>query len=292
MNVFITYSNKKYDRAKQLALFAARHFGKFDRCVGYSPEDIDPAFCKQHQDIFAHQRGNGLWLWKPYFIKQMLNELEEGDFLFYSDAGAFFIRPIHAIINSLDSSGVWLSDIPLLEKQFTKPELFHNLGTVDRHYYDTNIFQAGFVGVRKSGDTERFIEEWLGACSRIENLDALSGSTREAEQNQFIAHREDQSVLSLLAKKHGIKPHMDPTQFSKIPEKYQGENRIFRIPEHEEAMPVSLVLHRTPDANLKVILNQWIFAWMPGKAIRAIQTVKGAISSRKRPAEKISQVRQ
>lgn len=290
MNVFITYSNKKYDRAKRLALFGARHFGKFDRCVGYSPEDIDQEFYKQHQDIFAHQRGNGLWLWKPYFFKQMLNELEKGDFLFYSDAGAFFIRPIHTIINSLDSSGVWLSDIPLLEKQFTKPELFHNLGTTDRYYYESNAIQSGFVGVRKTPATVKFIDEWFEACCKKENLDSITVSLDEDEQNGFIAHREDQSVLSLLAKKYGIKPHMDPTQFSKIPEKYQGESRIFRIPEHEEAMPVSLVLHRTPDANLKVILNQWIFAWMPVKAIRAIQTVKGFFSKR-RPGEKNPQVR-
>jgi hypothetical protein len=50
MNFFITYSDKKYERAKRLALFAAEHFGKFDRCIGYSPEDIDPEFYKNHQD--------------------------------------------------------------------------------------------------------------------------------------------------------------------------------------------------------------------------------------------------
>jgi len=39
-----------------------------DEYYNYGPNDIDNEFKKKNIEILSQKRGNGYWLWKPYFI--------------------------------------------------------------------------------------------------------------------------------------------------------------------------------------------------------------------------------
>lgn len=70
--IAISYSNEKYQRQLKLNKKSALEVGKVDIHYSYGPNDIDPNFKKKNKDILSRTRGNGYWLWKPYFINRKI----------------------------------------------------------------------------------------------------------------------------------------------------------------------------------------------------------------------------
>lgn len=86
--IAISYGDYKYIKQLKINKFTAINIGKVDKYYSYKPEDIDINFKNKNKDILSRKRGNGYWLWKPYFILKTLKEkLNKGDFLIYTDAG-------------------------------------------------------------------------------------------------------------------------------------------------------------------------------------------------------------
>lgn len=262
MIVLVNCADDKYRKAQKFNSWTGRHIARFDKVFEYNIDEIDVEYKESHQDILSVKRGNGLWLWKPYFVYRTLKELNYGDVLFYCDSGAYFIRPVKSIINKIDKD-IWITDLPLLEKQFTKPEAFDIMSCRDEIYKESNQMQASFFYIRKNEFTMNFIQEWLNLCENKELL--YDGQYRKTQAfDRYIAHREDQSILSLLAKKYSVTPDLDPTQYGVLPEKYyHGNEYIFRPAKHEKIYKPFIVLHRTPDNNFKTCLNQYLCAVLP-----------------------------
>lgn len=247
---FITYSDAKYALTKSYCLKSAERFHFFDELRGYEKNDVDADFFTRNRQILSNPRGGGLWLWKPYFIHRTLQEIDDGDLLVYCDAGSFFVRTPMYLEESMLDGDIWLSDIPLIEKQFTHPSLFKTLGCEE--FMDTPQVQANFIAVRKSRASSNFIVEWLNLCS---NVDIMAPEKCTEEASYFISHRYDQSVLSLLSKKYGIRKHLDPSQYGKYPFRYYAEGRMFEIPKHPEEYPILIALHRSSKVTLKTLLT-------------------------------------
>lgn len=122
------YANKKYEHSRWWNSFTGRYIAKFDKIYEFSPNDIDTDFLQQHQNILSYKRGNGLWLWKPYFIHRVITECLDNDIIFYCDSGAIFKRGIQPIKDILThKSPFFVCDIPLIEENFTKPICFKKL---------------------------------------------------------------------------------------------------------------------------------------------------------------------
>lgn len=262
MNIFITYSDEKYAGARHCCAFMARWVGRFDKVIEYSPTDIDARFKKSNAKTFAWKRGAGLWLWKSYVILKTLNEIaNEGDVVFYADAGTFFIRSFKHILRTM-TDDVWVSNIPLAEKQFSKRETIVLMGCQGKEYEDTPQIQGGFVGIRKSPASVRFVEEWLHySCDyRLLSPDL---NPKYPESDCFVAHREDQSILSLLSKKHGITAHKDPTQFGRFPEKYSRPHHPIIENSQPDEYPIMMILHRKRKVEMLVFLKQLMHVILP-----------------------------
>ena len=52
------------------------------------PKDLSEEFTSKYKDVFSLDRGGGYWIWKLFVFEQTMNEMEEGDFLVYLDAGS------------------------------------------------------------------------------------------------------------------------------------------------------------------------------------------------------------
>lgn len=78
------------------------------------------------------------------------------------------------------------------------------------------------------------------------------------EKHSLLAHREDQSIFSLLCKKHGISPHRDISQRGKHPETYKSPFYAYKIPIHpnDKYKPI-IFLHKSPRLNL-----QWFIRYI------------------------------
>jgi hypothetical protein len=260
MKILINYADEKYKRTQKFNSWTGKHIGKLDKVFSFGPKDIDIDFYNDNKQILNEKRGNGLWLWKPYFILKVMEESQDGDIIFYSDSGAFFIRNIDHLIQTIDlEKKIWVSDIPLLEVCFTKPSCFQIMKCETNDFKLTNQIQATFFMAINCKETRNFVKKWLTLCC---NNDLLSSEEGKKEENnsgkQFVSHREDQSILSLLCKKEEIKAHLDPTHRGKYPEWYKKEEYEYLEPIHTDKYSPILFLHKTPDVNIPSIIKQYL----------------------------------
>ncbi|BDU51417.1 hypothetical protein [Haliovirga abyssi] len=229
MKFFTTYGDEKFLKQKKFALIMAKMNGNFDKIMGYTPNDIDYEFYNKNKNILSQKRGGGYWLWKPYFILKTLNKINNGDYLFYSDAGAFFLKKVDILIEELKNSNqdIMGFELPLIESQWTKKELFINMDCDNDKYYNSNQILASFMLIKKTDFSVKFFEKFLEySCNEINLTDKFD--KRIEQREDFIEHRHDQSIFSLLYKKNNLKSFKDPSQFGKYPSGYSA-NRMKKI---------------------------------------------------------------
>lgn len=273
MIALVNYSNIKFRKAQRVNTWSAKHIAKFDKIFEYNESDIPKDFYEKHKNILDVPRGGGLWLWKPYIVKDALSKIEDGDILFYCDSGAFFFRNIkNEFLNMQDD--IWVSDIALLEKQFSKADAFVAMDCLDRKYWESNQIQSTVVVVRKCKKTVEFIDEWLKYCSD-ERVVSLNPNVMGLNNDDtYIANREDQTALSLLCKKKGIEPHKDPSQYGKVPEAYlRLKGIILSTKEYKEKEKPFLILFRSPTVKIGVFLKQSLLMFLPRKISLAIISI-------------------
>lgn len=233
MKVYVTYGDDNFIIQKKNALKFAKENGNFDKIFSFSKKDIDKEFYERNSNILNRKRGDGYWIWKPYFIKRVLSEIEEGDFVFYSDAGAVFLKSVDILINELEKNkqDIMGYELPFIEKQWTKRELFKTMNLDKKVYGESNQILAGLILIKKTKFSLNFIDEWLKYICVEQNVtDILS----EEQEKCFKEHRHDQSIFSLLYKKYNLKPFKEPTQYGVNSEFYK-EKKIVIKPKHYNA---------------------------------------------------------
>ena len=212
--ILVNYADKTYNHAQQLNSKSGLGIGDFDEVRSFSPKAIDKEFYEENRELLQEFRGNGYWLWKPYFLLKVLNEVDEGDFVFYCDAGAVFVNSIDYLIEcSLKLKQDMLTfEIPYVEKEWTKRDAFVLMDCDTETYTETLQRCSGFVLCRKSNESVAFVEEWLEyqkdrrIVSDDENIMGIENYTG------FQENRHDQTVLSLLSKKYELVGLRDPSQ--------------------------------------------------------------------------------
>ena len=201
----ISYSNNLYQTQLKLCKKSALEIGKVDYFYDYGPEDIDLNFKNKNQDILGRKRGNGYWLWKPYFIFKTLNEkLDYGDYLIYTDATVLYKNNINILIDFINKKNkdMWFYKLPHLEKTYCKRDCFILMGADSPYFTNTYTYNAAFQLYKKSDFSMNFLKEYIyyGKDKRIITDDINTFSL--PNYNEFKDHRHDQSILSILIKKY------------------------------------------------------------------------------------------
>lgn len=191
---------------------SARQFG-IDEIHTYTYKDLQKSgFVEEHQELFKYARGKGYWIWKPYVILDTLKKLNEGDLLLYVDSGAEIINhldPLLALIRNYNI--VLFRNHNLFNSQWTKRDLFIAMNLNYKEIFEKEQVVGGFIGVKKCNESNIFLNEFYNWCSNYNMLnDAPSISPNLPD---FVEHRHDQSILSLLSIRHNIIVFPDPTQF-------------------------------------------------------------------------------
>ena len=101
MIIAVNYANQKFKRAQKFNSRTAIRFGA-DRVIEYTPDDIDADFYKKNKEVLSAKKGNGYYLWKPYFLNKAYQELQEGDYLIYTDSGAIYVDQIQKLIDCME----------------------------------------------------------------------------------------------------------------------------------------------------------------------------------------------
>jgi hypothetical protein len=225
MVTYINYADFSFQSQQKFSLISAKYIGGFDKVIGYGIDDVDEGFSSKHKNILSQVRGGGYWLWKPYLIRKSLLQVTVGDYLFYSDSGAFFMKPVKSLLAELENSkqDIMAFELPLIEKQWSKKELFINMKCKDERYFKSNQISASFILIKKTKKSIAFVEDFLAYASNEINITDVYDENVE-QNSDFIEHRHDQSIFSLLYKRYDYRPFKDPTQHGKYPKNYSGSD--------------------------------------------------------------------
>jgi hypothetical protein len=192
----ISYAEGETYIANQNGLLASSINKCIDSIRIFHKKHIDPAYYAKHQSILSQKRGGGYWLWKPYLIFKTLNEIPENDILLYMDAGGVIIKPIDSLIPQLINHDIILFDMNIPNKQYTKKLLFQMMNMDNEISWNANQIQANILLIKNTKFARDFISEWLYWS---EKSNAIMDSDRKDEYHEFIDHRHDQSIISLLS---------------------------------------------------------------------------------------------
>lgn len=246
MNILINYANTKYETSRKWNSFTGRYVAKFNKIYAFKPEDITQEFRNENKDILSFKRGNGLWLWKPYIIQKVISHCKNGDIIFYCDSGALFLRePTYVFKNLSEETPMFCCDIPLLESCFTKAICFEKMHCNNASIKDSNQIIATYFAVYVCNKTRKFVEEWLNFCCDPE-LMYPEGSITNLSMDKgksFVAHREDQSIFSLLCKKYNFLPHKDISQRGNDPMSYYNPHYAYKEPKHDKDKDCKTILY-------------------------------------------------
>lgn len=239
------YANARYKSQQELNTRSAYEKGKADKVIEFHEEDIE-WMKAEYPEHFKYQRGGGLWIWKPWVCLKALEQIEEGDYLFYVDSGQVFIDDIHLLIPDFEAGGkdLMVFEQSLLSRCFTKHECYE---LMDWHDYSGNQLLSGYIFMRKSDTSMRYMQEWFDNMKDIRKAHGEHYCPEIKEFKDFISHREDQSVLDILRYKWGIEGHRDPSDFGEFPWQYASVGGFHRKKYPNSHYPTLLLCVRRED---------------------------------------------
>lgn len=211
----VNYANDVFKKAQKLNIRTAYQHG-VDKVFAFSQEDIDKEFYEKNKLILDAPRGNGYWLWKPYFINLVLEKMNEGDCLVYSDAGLYFQNDVRSFFAELKKNN-WdmiCQSTGYYEFQYTKRDTFVNMH-MDTPEYSSTMQRNAIVAMIKSKKTCQLVKEWLHYACDPRCITDMPNTCGKDNYDGFVDHRHDQSIFSLLSKKYEIPVGLIFEDFSK-----------------------------------------------------------------------------
>ena len=195
-------SVKKYDNSFEVII--------------YNKKDIDNDFFSTNRYILDQFKGGGYWLWKPYIINETLKKIGPNDILFYIDSKYYFTENFGELCKPLLNQDflVWRNkpnEDSYFLKNWCKMDIIEKYNIFDNVFnQNMEICWAGAILMRKTDQVVNIVEEWLQMCSSSDITDSPSIVPNSSE---FIDHRHDQSLLSIVLSKCNIPLHNFPKRF-------------------------------------------------------------------------------
>lgn len=240
MRIILTnLSNELYEESRIRLNKSAEKHGIIE-INSYDFADITiTKFYSENKKILDSPKGIGYWLWKPFIILETMKRLEEGDIVIYSDCGIEIISDLKPLINicKVKEPVLLFANGNFPNSLWTKKDCFYLMDCDTEEARISRHCDAAFALFRKCDVTIDFLSDWLSYGT---NENIISDLPNVYGENSFdyIDHRWDQSILSLLAYKRNIELYRMPTQFGnhyKLPAyRVNGEincvNQLDRIP--------------------------------------------------------------
>ena len=181
----------------------------------------DPVWKPHVDSLYKHGglhpgRGGGYWFWKSLLIQRHLQQLQEGDFLVYSDADMLdFFSWLPLLLETMLewNANLALYQLPYLEQEWTKRDVYEIFCPTRSIESDkSGQYAGGHLILRKDAATVKFIQEWTHAMRNFHWVSDEPSLVKNIPS--FLEHRHDQSLLSLLLKCKYGEPHKRPFPYT------------------------------------------------------------------------------
>jgi len=209
----VSCATEEFYKKQKILNKSALKFG-IDKTFSYTDKMIeDTDFYKNNKKILDQKKapGYGYSMWKPYIILDTMKKINEGDILFYIDSGAEIIRSVNPLIDLCkNQGGILLFNAVNIMKFWTKRDCFIKMGCDDEKYWNSSLYMGGYQVYIKNEKSIQFLKEDLKYVQIPELID--DSQSNEQNFDGFKRHSYDQSILSNLAIKYGIKSFRNPSQ--------------------------------------------------------------------------------
>ena len=210
--IFITFGGptQNFYNAVDRVCQQAREFNLFDEVIGFTDKDLknDAEFWEKNGAFIEnHKRGYGYWIWKSYINFKTIQRMDQGDIVVYVDSGCElriqFIERMKEYFDIVTKSDKGIIGMSLCfnERHWTKMDTFVKLDCTE-FFNDGYQVIGGIVIYKKCENTCSIIEKWYNGCCNHHLITDAPSVLPNA--HDFIEHRHDQSIFSLLMKKHGF----------------------------------------------------------------------------------------
>ncbi len=209
----VTFATADFAWSAEVARHSALTVGRLHQFLVYTPKDIQN-FCDRHPALFkSHSRGFGFWSWKPEVILKALTEVAaDGDVVVYVDAGLSFtndIRPYTDVIMGLDALLFHVGECEAkgyFQTRYCKTDTFHRMGTTPSAFEGVRQLGANLQMYRKTAASVGFVTRLRNYCVDIGCVDDVCRD--HANPSDYVDHRHDQSVLTILAHSNNTMSHL------------------------------------------------------------------------------------
>jgi 23S rRNA maturation mini-RNase III len=176
--------------------------------INYSDSDLPKDFIDEFQDLFEQKRGYGYWIWKPFIILKELDNLTDDEILIYMDSTDQPSNLFFEILNNhLKKEEIYLVNRGYKNGEWTKRDCFIMMNCDDKKYHNSIQLEAGVLGLKKTDNNIKLLTEWFEFCKNRNILTDLPNTCGLENLEGFKDHRHDQSILTNLSIKYGLKSY-------------------------------------------------------------------------------------
>lgn len=217
---FLSFADSRMADALARIRLQAEDMQYYDHIVVADQSYLNIDFREKYKDkLTSKLRGYGYWCWKPQIILQLLDQVNEGDIIQYTDAGCHLnkngkarlmeyfeladqsksgILAFAAFPPSFHDSTIELPD--LSDYKWCKADLLERMNVISNESIThSQTVTAGIIFIRKSEQSRAIIQKWADVIAADFSLLDDSKSKRENIKG-FVEHRHDQSIFSILCK--------------------------------------------------------------------------------------------
>jgi hypothetical protein len=212
----VTFASSRFRHRQFLLGWSALANGVVDTVTHWRPKTLLAAgFENRCPASRLSERGSGFYAWKPFIIQKKLEEAPDGEIIFYCDVGRTF--PYKLLSGSLQVFLDWMkkheqSVMPGIKipwggpmSMWTKRDAFVSMSMDSPKVHSSSPIQASFSIWINNPNSRNIINEWMALSAERQMISDDPSKSDLPELVDFLEHRHDQSLLSLVCLKRGLK---------------------------------------------------------------------------------------
>lgn len=216
---YITFSGSNYHKQTSYVMERATKMGA-DKVLIYDDVWLTQYrrdFCQKNKWFFDYpeKRGFGWYIWKPFIILDALRRAESGDIVMYIDGDTYPIHDFSMLYPLCKKQGgvMVFEAVGQCNSRWCKRDCFIVMGQDDPRFRFAPHGCARFMLFEKGLQLpHEFLENWLKYLC-IPEANTVAPSHLAPEYPEYVEHRSDQSVMTNLIHRYGLRLFREACQF-------------------------------------------------------------------------------